>query len=151
MAVNVPFIPNISRLSEKIGLHRNALVEALQLLNKAELIHILYKQTKSISVLKKPDKIWLNNPNLSYALSNGYPDEGSLRESFFVSQLRWFHDITLAEKGDFMVDNKYVFEIGGKNKSRNQIKRIKNYFVLRDDVETGVLNKIPLWVFGLMY
>lgn len=151
LSVNVPFIPNISKLSEKVGLSRNALVEALQLLNRAELIQMLYKQSRSISLLNKPDKIWLNNPNLSYALSNGIPDEGSLRESFFVSQLKPFHHISLAEKGDFIVDNKYTFEVGGKNKSQEQIKGLVNAFVVKDNTETGVLNIIPLWMFGLLY
>jgi predicted AAA+ superfamily ATPase len=151
LAVNVPFTPNISRLSEKTELSRNSLVEAMQLLNRAELIHILYKQSKSISLLNKPDKIWLNNSNLSYALSNGNPDEGSLRESFFVSQLNAFHAVSLADKGDFIIDDKYIFEVGGKNKSQNQIKGLKNAFIVKDNVETGVLNIIPLWLFGLIY
>jgi uncharacterized protein len=151
LAVNVPFIPNISKLSEQIGLHRNALVYALQLLNRAELIHILYKQTKSISVLNKPDKIWLNNPNLSFALSYGNPDKGNLRESFFISQVNFLHEISLVEKGDFIIDNKYVFEVGGKNKTQKQIKGVKNAFIVKDDIEIGVLNIIPLWLFGLLY
>ncbi|MFO7790671.1 MAG: AAA family ATPase [Bacteroidales bacterium] len=151
LAVNVPFTPNISRLSEKTGLPRNALVQALQLLNRAEIIHILYKQSRSISLLNKPDKIWLNNASLSYALSDGKPDEGSLRESFFVSQLNGLHTVSLADKGDFMVDNTYIFEVGGKNKSQKQIKGLKNAFVVKDNVETGVLNNIPLWLFGLLY
>lgn len=151
LAVNVPFIPNISRLSEKIGLSRNSLVEALQLLNKAELIHVLYKQSKSISLLNKPDKIWLNNSNLSYALSNRNPDEGSLRESFFLSQFNAFHSVSLADKGDFIVNNKYIFEVGGKNKSQSQIKGLKNAYIVKDNVETGVLNIIPLWLLGFMY
>ncbi|MDD3741746.1 MAG: AAA family ATPase [Bacteroidales bacterium] len=151
LSVNVPFIPNISKLSEKVGLTRNALVLALQLLNKAELIHILYKQTKSISILNKPDKIWLNNPNLSYALSYGNPDKGNLRESFFISQINYLHEISLVEKGDFIIDNKYVFELGGKNKKQKQIQGIKDAFVVKDDIDTGVLNIIPLWLFGFLY
>jgi predicted AAA+ superfamily ATPase len=151
LSVNVPFTPNISKLSEKVGLSRNALVEALQLLNKAELIQILYKQTKSISILNKPDKIWLNNPNLSFALSDGDPDKGNLRESFFISQLRVLYDISLVEKGDFIIDNKYIFEIGGKNKTQKQIKDLQNVYLIKDDIETGILNVIPLWLFGLLY
>jgi len=151
LAVNVPFTPNISRLSEKVGLSRNALVEALQLLNKAELIHILYKQSKSISSLNKPDKIWLNNPNLNYALGNGNPDEGNLRESFFISQLNAIYPIALPEKGDFIVDNRFTFEVGGKNKTQSQIKDLRNAFIVKDNIETGVLNIIPLWLFGLLY
>ncbi|MBN2777455.1 MAG: AAA family ATPase [Bacteroidales bacterium] len=151
LSVNVPFTPNISKLSEKVGLTRNSLVEALHLLNKAELIQILYKQTKSISVLNKPDKIWLNNPNLSFALSEGAPDIGNLRESFFISQLSILHDISLVDKGDFIIDNRYVFEVGGKNKTQKQIKDLHNAYIVKDDIETGILNIIPLWLFGLLY
>jgi hypothetical protein len=151
LATNVPFTPNISKLSEKIELPRNALVQALQLLDRAEIIHILYQQTKSISILNKPDKIWLNNPNLSYAISSGEPDRGNLRESFFISQLSHLHELSLADKGDFLVDRTYVFEIGGKNKNQKQIQGIQNAFIVKDDVEIGVLNTIPLWMFGLLY
>lgn len=151
LSVNVPFTPNISKLSERIDLTRNALVQALQLLDKAELINISFYRTKSISILTKPDKIWLNNTNLSYALSNGDPDKDNLRESFFVSQLQNIHEFALAEKGDFIVDNKYVFEVGGKSKTKRQIKDIEQGFVVKDDIEIGVFNSIPLWLFGLLY
>jgi len=151
LSVNVPFTPNISKLSEKINLTRNALVQALQLLDKAELINISYYKTKSISILTKPDKIWLNNTNLSYALSSGEPDKGNLRESFFVSQLQHIYKISLIEKADFIIDDKYVVEIGGRNKTKKQIKNIENSFLVKDDIEVGVFNTIPLWLFGLLY
>lgn len=151
LSTNVPFIPNISKLSEKIGLNRNALVQALQLMNKAELIHVLYKNSKSISVLNKPDKIWMNNTNLSYAIGNGYPDVGNLRETFFLSQLQNQHLISLPEKGDFFIDGTYVFEVGGKNKKQNQLNNQKNAFIVKDDIESGIFNTIPLWLFGLLY
>jgi uncharacterized protein len=151
LSVNVPFTPNISKLSEKINLTRNALVQALQLLDKAELINISYYKTKSISILTKPDKIWLNNTNLSYALSSGEPDKGNLRESFFVSQLQHIYKISLIEKADFIIDDKYVVEIGGSNKTKKQIKNIENSFLVKDDIEVGVFNTIPLWLFGLLY
>lgn len=151
LSVNVPFTPNISKLSERIDLTRNALVQALQLLDKAELINTSYYKTKSVSILTKPDKIWLNNTNLSYALSDGEPDKGNLRESFFISQLQHIHSISLAEKGDFLIDNKYLFEVGGKNKTKKQIKNTDNSFLVKDDIEIGVRNIIPLWLFGLLY
>ncbi len=151
LSVNIPYIPNISRLSEQVGLNRNALVQALQMLHKAELIHILYKQSKSISTLNKPDKIWLNNPNLSYALSIDRPDTGNIRESFFISQLSHLHEIAIPKTGDFIIDDQYTFEIGGKNKKKEPIKELENAFVVKDDVEIGIANSIPLWVFGLLY
>ncbi|MBS3807969.1 MAG: ATP-binding protein [Bacteroidales bacterium] len=151
LATNVPFTPNISKLSEKINLHRNALVHALQWFSKAELLHILYKQTRSISVLSKPDKIWLHNTNLSYALGNRLPDKGNLRETFFISQLKPAHDISLPDKGDFWIDDRYLIEIGGKNKTGIQIQGQPNAYIVKDDMETGVLKSIPLWLFGFLY
>ncbi|MBI9069881.1 MAG: hypothetical protein JEZ09_21490 [Salinivirgaceae bacterium] len=151
LATNVPFIPNISKLSDKVGLNRNALVQALQLMNKANLIHILYKQSKSVSTLSKPDKIWLNNSNISYALAKNIPDVGTLRETFFISQIYALYNVSIPPKGDFIINDKYIFEVGGKNKSHNQIKDLDNAFVVKDDIEIGIMNSIPLWLFGLLY
>ncbi len=151
LATNVPFIPNIKKLSEKIGLNRNAMVQAIQLLSKAELLHTLYKQTRSISVLNKPDKIWLHNPNLNYALSNKKPETGNIRETFFISQLVPGHKITLPSKGDFLVDEQYIFEVGGKNKTMQQIQQQPNAYLAKDNIEIGVLKSIPLWLFGFLY
>lgn len=151
LSVNVPFTPNVSKLSEKVGLTRNAAIEALDLLKRAELIQMLYKKTRSISALNKPDKIWLHNTNYIYALSEGKPETGNLRESFFLSQLSHLHQLTLPEKGDFLIDDKYIFEIGGKSKTQKQIAGLDNAFIVKDDIETGINNSIPLWMFGLMY
>lgn len=151
LSVNVPFTPNVSKLSEKVGLTRNAVIEALDLLERAELIQTLYKKTRSISVLNKPDKIWLHNTNYIYALSEGNPDGGNLRESFFLSQFNHLHKLTLPEKGDFMIDDRYIFEVGGKNKTQKQIVDLDYAFVVKDSIETAIKNSIPLWMFGLMY
>ncbi|MFO7879744.1 MAG: AAA family ATPase [Bacteroidales bacterium] len=151
LSVNVPFTPNVSKLSEKVGLTRNAVIEALDLLERAELIQTLYKKTRSISVLNKPDKIWLHNTNYIYALSEGNPDGGNLRESFFLSQFNHLHKLTLPEKGDFMIDDRYIFEVGGKNKTQKQIVDLDHAFVVKDSIETAIKNSIPLWIFGLMY
>jgi len=151
LSTNVPFTPNIKKLSEKINLHRNNLVQALQLLEKAELIKTLIKTNKSVSYLSKPDKIWLHNTTLSYVLSSNEINIGNIRETYFLQHISVKHQISLPEKADFLVDNKYIFEIGGKNKTQKQIKNIKNSFVVKDDIETGVFNIIPLWLFGLLY
>lgn len=151
IATNVPFIPNITKLSERIGVNRNVLVQALQLLEKAELIHALYKESSSISVLNKPNKIWLRNTNLNYAISAENVNKGNVRETFFIQHLSLIHQLALPAKGDFLVDNKYTFEIGGKGKTQKQIKTIPNSYIVKDDVEIGVLNNIPLWLFGLIY
>jgi predicted AAA+ superfamily ATPase len=151
IATNVPFIPNIKKLSERIGVNRNVLVQALQLLEKAELIHTLYKKNKSVSVLNKPDKIWLRNTNLNYAISAENVNTGNVRETFFIQHLSLFHHLSLVDKGDFLVDSIHTFEIGGKGKTQKQIKTVPNSYLVKYDAETGVLNNIPLWLFGLIY
>jgi uncharacterized protein len=148
---NVPFTPNINKLSEQLNLNRNALVRALQLLNNAELIHTLYKQTKSITILNKPDKIWMHNTNLMYAISGNLIEMGNVRETFFMQNLAQNHLLSIPDKGDILVDNKYLFEIGGRNKTQHQIKGIGNSYLVKDDIEIGVLNSIPLWLFGFLY
>ncbi|HEY9561867.1 MAG TPA: hypothetical protein VIR29_13875 [Anseongella sp.] len=102
--------------------------------------------------MQKPDKIFLENTNLHYALDANNADKGSIRESFFMNQLKNAgYQIDLPPKGDFLVDSQYTFEIGGKGKTYAQIKGLKQAFIAADDIETGTLNKIPLWLFGLLY
>lgn len=151
LAKNVPFTPNISKLSKQVDLPRNALVQVLQWLSRAHLIHAGMKSGKSVSLLNKPDKIWLNNTNLSYAIAAKEPDVGNLRETFFLSQLSGNHEISIPLKGDFYVDETYTFEIGGKNKKSKQVLGIENAFLVKDDIEVGALKSIPLWLFGLLY
>jgi len=151
LATNVPYTPNISKLADKISINRNALVQALHLLHKAELLHIIYKQNKSISTLTKPDKIWLHNTNLAYAISDDSPDIGNLRETFFIQHISVGHKVSLPPRGDFYVNNKYTFEIGGKNKTQHQIKNLDHAFIVKDNIESGTLSTIPLWLFGLLY
>ncbi len=151
LSLSVPFTPNISKLSEKVGLPRNTLTKVLHWLSEAHLIHICYNAGRSVSSLNKPDKIWLHNTNIAYALANHQPDTGNLRETFFLSQLSGLHEISIPKQGDFLIDKKYVFEIGGKNKTNKQIKTIENAFTVKDMIEVGVLNQIPLWLFGFMY
>ena len=148
---NVPFTPNIFKISESIQLNRNALVRALQLLDRAELIRSTYKQTKSISILNKPDKIWMHNTNLMYAISSDQIDIGTVRETFFLQNFSDNHTISLPNKGDILVDNTFLFEIGGKNKTRKQILDFDKAFLVKDDIEIGFQNSIPLWLFGFMY
>ncbi len=151
LATNVPFTPNISKLSERIGLNRNSLVQAIQWLEKAELINTRIKTNKSISILSKPDKIWLHNTNLSFAIASDNVDVGNIRETFFLQHLSVFHSIDLPPKADFIVDNKFTFEIGGKNKTKKQIESVNDSFIVKDTIETGAMNVIPLWLFGLLY
>ncbi len=151
ISTSAPFTPNITKLSERTGMSRSALLKALHHLEKARLINMVNKKNKGISILSKPDKIFINNPNLQIALASGESNIGNMRESFFVNQLKDFHKINLALKGDFMVNDTYIFEIGGKNKSKYQIKDVENAYVVRDDFENGFQNFIPLWLFGFLY
>lgn len=151
ISTNVPFTPNMNKLSEQIQLNRNALVRVMQLLQKASLIHTLYKQSKSISILNKPDKIWMHNTNLMYAISGNGVDKGNLRETFFLQSMPYEYRLSLPDRGDVVVNDTYLFEIGGKNKTAEQIKGKENAYIVRDDLESGALNVIPLWLFGFQY
>ncbi|WP_026776628.1 ATP-binding protein [Polaribacter sp. Hel_I_88] len=151
IAQSVPFTPNIKKLSERLGINRTFLINAIKLLNRADLVLELYKPTKGVGALTKPEKLYLNNTNLIYALAPKQAEIGTLRETFFANQMKHIHEIHLAEKGDFLINKKYTFEVGGKNKSTKQILGIENSFVARDDMEVGGLNIIPLYLFGFMY
>ncbi|MEI7724693.1 MAG: AAA family ATPase [Bacteroidota bacterium] len=151
LSESVPFTPNISELGRKMGLSRDVLLRYLFLLEKAELLFQLRRETRGISYLSKPEKIYLHNPNISFALSPQRPDTGNLRETFLLNQLSVTHEVTWTEKGDFCVDNQYTIEVGGKNKNKKQIEGIPGSFIAADDIETGIGNKIPLWLFGFLY
>lgn len=148
---NVPFTPNVLKISESIQLNRNALVRALQLLDRAALIRTIYKQTRSVSLLNKPDKLWMHNTNLMYAISGDQVEMGTIRETFFMQHLAKAHQLSLPQKGDVLVDDTYVFEIGGKSKSKMQITGLTHAYIVHDDLEVGFQNSIPLWLFGLLY
>jgi len=151
IAQQVPFKPNLVKLSEKTDIHRNSLNNYLHYLEQAKLISTLQPAGKSTAVLQKPEKIYLNNTNLLFALAEQEVDTGNLRETFFLSQLNVMSKITMPKQGDFFVDNKYTFEVGGKDKSRKQIAGIKNAWVVKGDLEYPIGNELPLWIFGLLY
>lgn len=150
LATSAPFKPNISKLSEIIGVSRNYLVEFINLLGRAHLLNNLSSKGRTLNALNKPEKIYLHNTNLYYALGKD-PNIGSLRETFFLNQLSPGHKVNYPKKGDFLVDEKFTFEIGGKSKDSKQIKDLKNAFIASDGIEYGIGNKIPLWLFGFLY
>lgn len=149
----VPYTPNIEKLSAEMQLNRASTLKYLHYLNKAALTNQLLVPNKGMSLLTKPEKVYLNNSNLIYALNvdDASANIGNVRETFFFNQLKVRHDVNLPKSGDFLIDKKYTFEVGGKGKSFEQIKDLKNSFVVADDIEMGIGNKIPLWLFGLMY
>lgn len=151
VASSAPFTPNITKLSEKIGTSRNMLVQSIKILERAGLVNELYKDTSGIGVLTKPEKLYLNNSNLMYALANENVNIGNVRETFFLNQFKGLHEISRSEVADFVINKTYTVEIGGKNKMRKQIANIENGYVAKDGIEIGFGNIIPVWMFGLMY
>ena len=124
LATNTPFKPNVTKLSEKIGISRATLVQYLHFLEKTRLINSLVSVGKSISTLQKPDKIYLNNTNLAHALAPEQIDVGSQRETFFLSQIKINHPVSLPAHSDFYVDDQFTFEVGEKGKNRRQIAEV---------------------------
>ena len=145
-----PYELNISSLSKKIGINRNTLYQYIYYLTMGNIFMALKGKAKGDTVFSKPQKLYLNNPNLSftYCQSN---ETGTIREQFFLNMLSQKHTLLYPKKGDFLVDEKYTFEVAGKNKGFEQIKDLPNAFVVADDIEIGFKNKIPLWLFGFLY
>jgi len=147
----VPFKPNVSQLSKQLGIDRETFIKYLQWLHKAELLLLLQTNKFGLNKLNKPEKIFLNNTNLLYALCENNPNTGTLRETFFYNQLKEKHSVQYTEQGDFLIDSFYTFEIGGKNKTNKQITDIPNAFIAADNIEYAYKNTIPLWIFGFLY
>jgi uncharacterized protein len=147
----VPFKPNIVKLSKQVGISRETLLRYLYFLEKADLLLLLQTDTFGVSKMNKPEKIYLNNPNLSYALTHGFVNSGNIRETFLFNQLKVAHEVLYSAAGDFLVDGKYTIEVGGKNKTRKQIAGTKHAFIASDNIEYSSTNKIPLWLFGFLY
>jgi len=147
---STPFKPNMNSLSERTGISLNTMKLYLKLLSEAELLQLLYVENKGINSLNKPEKIFLNNSNLMINLSLN-ANLGNIRETFFLNQLSKNNSVNASKKTDFIVNEKFSFEIGGKSKSQKQIKNINNAYVVKDDIEIGFNNNIPLWLFGFLY
>lgn len=148
---SVPFVPNIVNLSQKIEIHRTTLMSYLFYLQELGLTYHLLKEARGSVRLQKPAKIYLENTNLMYVLSSFSANRGNVRETFFANQVGYKHKISFHEKTDFLVDNTYAFEIGGKDKSKKQITSIENAYIVSDEIEYGYQNKIPIWLFGFLY
>lgn len=149
IAQSVPFKPNMTTLSEVLGISRNNVADYLLYIEEAGLITQLRNQTGGIRSLGKVDKIYLENTNLVYALT-GNVDIGNVRETFFMNQLRVVADPITSPVSDFLVDD-MTFDVGGHGKRQKQIKDVQKGFVVKDDIERGGLNIIPLWQFGMLY
>ncbi len=150
LAESAPFKPNISALARKMDVSRETIYAWLTHLEQARLLNLLTAQGKGVSLLQKPEKVYLENPNLAYALQP-QPDIGTLRETFMLNQLKNAKlKVTLPDNGDFFVSGVHI-ETGGKNKKATQVKSKNRYIVAADETETGIGTKIPLWLFGFLY
>ncbi|MBE0509027.1 MAG: AAA family ATPase, partial [Marinospirillum sp.] len=146
---SVPFVPDLSKLKRLVDVaDERTLKNYLKYLEDAGLIRLLQKSTSGLKTLEKPEKIYLNNTNLLYTRE---PEIGTVRETFFLSQLAYSDEVTAARKGDFTINNVYTVEVGGKNKDFSQIKDIPSSFLALDDLERGFGAKVPLWLFGFLY
>ena len=150
LSENVPQTPNLNELCVELETDRNQALKMLNALARAGLLGLLMKASKNLKRLGWPEKILMHNTNLMYALGTSVL-EGTLRETFFLNQLQVGHQLHLPEKGDFLVDGKYLFEVGGRRKSFRQIQDIADSYLAVDDLEIGHGNRIPLWLFGFLY
>jgi len=151
ISASVPFTPNISKLGEKLTINRSTILSYLHYFQEVRLTNNLFKEANGISKLQKPQKIYLENTNLMQILSPSNVNIGNVRETFFANQVGFRHNLLYTDKGDFLVDKKYTFEIGGKGKTKHQIDGIENAFIAADEIEFGFNQKIPLWLFGFLY
>ena len=151
LAQSCPQTPNMSELYKQLETDRNQGLKMLYILEKANLLNLLSSQKASLKNMTRPEKIYCDNTNIMFSLTEKI-DTGTKRETFFLNQIKSAGiNITYPEQGDFLVDDKYLFEIGGKGKRYSQIKDIPNSYLAIDDEEIGRGNRIPLWMFGLLY
>lgn len=146
----VPFEPNMAELWKQLATNNGLGLRMLYALDKAQILSLLTSEAKNYKLLHKPDKIFMGNPNLMHVLCPSV-NKGNERETFFNCQLEVIHDVKNPPKGDFLVDGKCLFEVGGKGKSFDQIKDIPDSYLAVDDTAVGYHNRIPLWMFGLLY
>ena len=151
LAENIPYEVNIAKLAMYLEINKNTILNYLSSLDRAELIKLLYSDNKSVTKMQKPDKIYVQNPNLLFALGQSN-NIGTVRECFAVNQLSVSHEVEYGKTtGDFKVDGKYLFEVGGERKTFDQIADIPNSFVLADSLEFPIGHKLPLWMIGFLY
>lgn len=149
-AESFPFVPNVKRLCETLGTTRDSCLKMLYALDRAGVMNLLTTELKNYKKLVNPDKIFLGNPNIMYALG-GKTEIGTIRETFFANQVGAYNTLQYPKKGDFLANGKFLFEVGGSGKSFEQIKDEPDSFLAVDDTEIGMGSRIPLWLFGFLY
>ena len=151
LADNLPYEVNIAKLAAYLEINKTTVLNYLACMHKAELIHLLYADNKSVTKMQKPDKIYIHNPNILCALSSQL-NVGTIRECFVVNQLAYSHTVEYGKtQGDFKVDGQITFEVGGKNKTFDQIADLPNSYILADNMEFPIGKKLPLWLIGFLY
>lgn len=149
-----PFTPNVSRMASTLGISKATTYNYLEYLYKSDIFQFLWSADARAKMLRKPEKIFLNNSNLYVAVTGKESlkqSVGAIRESFAVNQLKHSHKVLLHDRADVIVNGKYVIEIGSKSKSRKQIAELDDAYVFQDNAELGFGNKIPLWLVGFLY
>jgi predicted AAA+ superfamily ATPase len=151
LANNLPYDVNIAKLSSYLELNKNTVLNYLSSMKRAELLHLLYADNKSVTKMQKPDKIYVHNPNMLFALGTEQ-NVGTLRECFVVNQLSVGHTVEYGKThGDFLIDGSITIEVGGKDKTFDQIADIPDSYILADSMEFPVGKKLPIWIVGLLY
>ena len=145
-----PYTLNVSALARVLGTSTSQVMKLIDLLSQAAIIRRLFSKERSMKMLQKPEKVLFDNTNIMYALSQEV-DHGTLRETFFAEMLSYNHSISMPQKGDLLVDSQLLFEVGGRHKGFKQIANIPDSYVVADGIDIGFENKIPLWMFGLLY
>lgn len=151
IAQSVHFQPNVSKLAGDIEVARNTVMLYLNYLEDSKVINLLHSKSSSDAYLAKPEKVFLHHPNMAYAINRIGIDLGSIRESFFYNQVNNVYHVQSSPVSDFLVDNQFTFEVGGKNKSKKQLKNTVEAYVAADNIEFGNGKTIPLWLFGFLY
>lgn len=152
LASSEPYEVDITRMSVQSGLQRPTILAYLKYLSDAKLIHLLYSDLVNVKKLQKPDKIYIEDSNMLCALASRPVKEGTMRETFAISHLSVGHEVEYGKQhGDFVVDGRYTFEVGGAGKNFKQIADIPNSFILADDMDYPLGNKLPLWLIGFLY
>ena len=146
-----PYTPNITQLARDLKMSRTNVLEYLDYLESADLIHILKSNAKSDSVLTKPDKVFLDNTNLIYALGFGQENTGMIRETFAMNALSVNNKVSTPARGDLLVDDKYTIEIGGPKKTFHQISDMANPILIKEGIEKGAKGILPMWMLGLLW
>ncbi|OQX73261.1 MAG: hypothetical protein B6D61_12695 [Bacteroidetes bacterium 4484_249] len=152
ISTSSPYTPNLTELGKKIGItDQRTLLKYLDYMEKAALIRNLRRDAIGDTILRKPDKIYISNTNLAHALELNNVNTGTIRETFLYSQTNSLYGVKSPVQGDFKLNDKFIIEVGGKNKKSKQIINIDNLYLAIDDIETGIFNRIPLWLFGFLY